>query len=298
MKSKNIIKSLAFVSLLVGGVAVANTYIDKFVKALLYRSKKDVLPYDDLMKQYGARDVFIDSDSNFKLHGILIETKGANTTVMMCHPFGHEASEMSMYIPYFKKKLHKTNILLVDARAHGNSDGYIRGLGIKDINDIVSWNIFLLKMYGKKHSILMYGKEFGANSILNASCKGMLQNVKAIISDGAYTSPSDILSYRLKKDYNITKVGSIQLLKNKILKEIKVDIGYSTVSAVKLNQVPTLYFHSRLDEFVPIEHVYPLYNANGGVKELFVTKDEVYLCHVSDTDEYKEILSNFLDKYI
>lgn len=298
MKKTNILKSAALLSVFAGGAFVANNLVEKITRTVLYRSIKDNLPYEDLMKQFKAIDLYVENESNIKLHGIMIETRGANKTVIICHPFGHEASEMSMYIPYFKKKIQKANILLINARAHGKSDGYIRGLGINDMNDLVVWNQHILKKYGNKQKILMYGKEMGANTILNAASKGMLKNVSAIISDGAYTSPYDILSSRLKRDYKITNIGTMPLIRKKIIKDSKMDIKYSTVEALKHNKIPTLFFHALLDDFVDISHVYPLYNACGGVSELFVTKEEQYLCHISETDEYKETLSKFLDKYL
>ena len=36
--------------------------------------------------------------------------------------------------------------------------------------------------------------------------------LKTIISDGAYTSPYDIIGYRLEADYKISKYPAIQLL--------------------------------------------------------------------------------------
>lgn len=298
MKKKNIIKGLAFLSTIGGGAYVANSFVEKTARIMMYRSVKDVLDYDSFKQEFEGQDVFIDGANDLKLHGLLIQCKRAKGTLVICHPFGHEAVEMSMYIPYFKKKLQKVNILLINAVAHGLSDGYIRGLGIKDVHDLVLWNDFIIQTYGKNHAIYFYGKECGANTILNACGLGLLKNVRCVISDGAYTSPYNILSYRLKKDYNIPNTFITSLIRRKIKKDCLIDIAYSTVDVVKNNTVPVLFFHSLQDEFVPIEHVYPLYNACGGQKELFVIKDEQYLCHVSETNEYKETLSRFLDKYL
>ena len=49
----------------------------------------------------------------------------------------------------FWRHLPEAQILLIDACAHGQSDGYIRGFGIKDVNDLVCWNKYLLETYGK-----------------------------------------------------------------------------------------------------------------------------------------------------
>ena len=99
----------------------------------------------------------------------MIPKENSQMTVLISHPFGLQAKDMQLYVPYFEDHLPEAQILLIDACAHGQSDGYIRGFGIKDVNDLVCWNKYLLETYGKDHKILMYGKEQGANTILNAS---------------------------------------------------------------------------------------------------------------------------------
>ena len=205
---------------------------------------------------------------------------------------------MSLYVPFFKERYPSWNILLIDACAHGQSDGYIRGLGIKDLNDLVCWNEYLLKEYGKDHQIILYGKEAGANTILKAASKHLLKNVKAIISDGAYTSVYDILAYRIVKDYKVIKFPTIQMIRHKIKQEIKINIKESYPLMLKHNDIPTLFIHMKNDDFVPLDMVYPLYNANRGNKELFVLKDERYLYELKETDDFKNTLKNFIFEYV
>ena len=45
-----------------------------------------------------------------------------------------------------------------------------------------------------------------------------LKNVEAIISDGAYTSPYDIIGYRLEADYKISKYPAISIIARHIKK--------------------------------------------------------------------------------
>ena len=219
VKNKNAVKGL----LVLGGVGTAAvsvyTISKKYAKKLLYRHHKQEDRPSILEAKYSSKNITIKNDQDIQLRGILIPKENPQETVVILHPFGLQAKDMQLYVPYFEEHLPEAQILLVDACAHGQSDGYIRGFGIKDINDLVCWNNYLLDTYGKDHKILLYGKEQGANTILNAAGKHVLKNVKAIISDGAYTSPYDIIGYRLEADYKISKYPAILLLRD-ILKKL------------------------------------------------------------------------------
>ena len=297
-KGKKIASSLAIVTAIAGGVSVINTFVCKVTKTLLYRYQKEEYKPGELETKYQGKSIYIKNSQGIKLRGILIEEPNANKTVMVLHPFGLQANDMSLFVPFFKDKIPNANILVLDACSHGQSDGYIRGFGIRDADDVSVWVKHIQKQFGKEHSIILYGKEAGANAILNAAGKQKIRGVKALISDGAYTSVYDILGERLVKDYKVIKYPTLTLLKRRIQKEIKMNIKESTVDNVKHNDIPTLYIHTKKDDFVPLQHVYALYNANRGKKELFVLKDERYLYELKETDVFKKTFTIFIDTYV
>lgn len=296
-KGKKIVSSLAVLTAVAGGVGVINTFVSKMTKTLLYRYSKE--PYEPgiLETKYQGKSVYIKNNQGVKLRGIMIAEDNADTTLVILHPFGLQANDMDLFVPFFKERMQDTNILLVDACGHGQSDGYIRGFGLRDVDDVANWLEYLQKEYDKNHKVIMYGKEAGANTLLNAAGKQKIRGVKAIISDGAYTSIYDILGERLVKDYKVVKFPTLSLLKRKIQREVKMNIKESTVNNVRHNDIPTLYIHTKNDDFVPLQHVYPLYNANRGRKDLFVLKDERYLYELKETDAFKKTFHTFLDKY-
>ena len=289
-------KGLLALTALGATAATVISLSNKFSKKLMYRHHKNEDRPSILESKYAAKDVYIKNQHDIQLHGLLIEKENADTTLLIAHPFGLEAKDMSLYVPYFETRLPQANILLIDFCAHGQSDGYIRGFGIKDVQDIVLWNQYLLKTYGKKHQIIMYGKEMGANAIINASGKHLLKNVKGIISDGAYTSPYDIIGYRIMTDYKTAKYPAIMLISKYIKKAIHIDIKESTIRYARHNDIPTLYFHTKNDDFVPLKMVYSLYNKNRGEKVLFILKDEKYLYDLQESDDYEKTLTTFIEQ--
>lgn len=297
-KGKKIATSFAVLAGLATGAGALNSFVNRTVKAMLYRHHKSEDKPSILESKYNSQNVYIKNNQGISLRGILLEEQDATHTLVMLHPFALEAKDMALYVPFFKEHYPKWNILLIDACGHGQSDGYIRGLGIKDVKDLICWNEYILERYGQDHYIVLYGKEAGANTILKAASKHLLKNVKAIISDGAYTSVYDILGYRIMKDYKLPKFPIMNLIKRKIKQEIKIDISESYAKLVKHNDIPTLYVHMKDDDLVPLDMVYPLYNANRGSKVLFVLKDECYLYELEQTDEYKQTMENFIIKYV
>ena len=289
-------KGLLALTALGATAATVISLSNKFSKKLMYRHHKNEDRPSILESKYAAKDVYIKNQHDIQLHGLLIEKENADTTLLIAHPFGLEAKDMSLYVPYFETRLPQANILLIDFCAHGQSDGYIRGFGIKDVQDIVLWNQYLLKTYGKKHQIIMYGKEMGANAIINASGKHLLKNVKGIISDGAYTSPYDIIGYRIMTDYKAAKYPAIMLISKYIKKAIHIDIKESTIRYARHNDIPTLYYHTKNDDFVPLKMVYSLYNNNRGEKVLFILKDEKYLYDLQESDDYEKTLTTFIEQ--
>ncbi|WP_249029512.1 alpha/beta hydrolase [Tannockella kyphosi] len=298
-KNKKIIAGITTASLLaVGGTYAYSTFVDQATKKILYRHHRDDDTNQRLEIDFGAKTFYIKNNMSIRLRGLLIEEKEATKTLLVLHPFGLDAKSMAMYVPFFKNKLPGCNILMVDSRAHGQSDGYIRGLGVNDVDDLVVWNEYILNTFGKDHQIILYGKEVGAATILLASSRQLLKNVVAIISDGCFTSGYDLISYRIEKDYKMPAFPCTRLIRRKIQRQAKINIKENIPEYVKHNDIPTIYFHSFHDEFVPLEYVYPLYNANRGEKVLFVVKEERYLCDVMETNDFKSTFEQFLSQYV
>lgn len=297
MKKKGLIASLSLITASIGGGFAIYKFINKATKQILYRHHKEDNS-NMIEEEFFGESVYLKNERGVKLRGILVKDAEASKTLIMLHPFGLEAEDMILYIPFFKERFDHVNFLVLDACAHGQSDGYIRGLGIKDAEDLALWCKYVVNTFGDDHKIVIYGKEMGANTAINASGRKLLTNVEAIISDGAYTSPYDIIKYRLLKDYKLPGVPTVSLLRNKIYKEVKIDIKKSTVLQAKHNDIPTIFLHMKEDDFVPLKMVYPLYNACRSRKALLVLKDERYLYDLKETNEYKDTLVDFLDQNI
>lgn len=143
------------------------------------------------------------------------------------------------------------NLLLVDQRSHGKSQGSAITFGILERLDCLRWIHFAVSRFGKDVEIMLYGISMGATTVLMASALDLPKNVKGILADCPYSSPSAIIKSVCKqKHYPPNLSYPFILLGAKLFG--RFDLNATTAAeAVKLAKVPILIIHGEADGFVP-----------------------------------------------
>ena len=197
---------------------------------------------------------------------------------------------------FLKELFPHSHVLLYDANGHGLSDGYIRGLGYKDVADLMYFNTYILQKYGEDHRVIMYGKGVGANTILNAASLNKLKNVDLIISEGAYAKAINYVANLCEKETKVSAALCKPIIHMTIKKEIKVDLNkLNTSDFVKHNNIPTIFVHSKNDKEVDFKNVLTLYNHNKSEKHLFpIVKDS--LTDLDFNDDYSLTLKEYVNE--
>ncbi len=193
------------------------------------------------------------SHDGLKLYATLIEHENPRATLLMFH--GYRSSGMNDFscATRFYYSLG-FNLLIVDQRAHGRSEGKYIGFGATERFDCQTWARIIYERYGKELPILITGISMGGATVLMASSLELPENVAAIISDSAFTSPADILSHVIRKDYHINP--SIIMPFMNMWSKALAKYSFYEVSAedtVKKAKVPILFIHGLSDDFVPSE---------------------------------------------
>ena len=85
------------------------------------------------------------------------------------------------------------NVLLVDQRAHGKSEGKCLTFGIKERRDCLSWVNYVVSKAGENCEIVLYGMSMGAATVLMAAGLDLPRNVVGIVADCGYSSPKAII---------------------------------------------------------------------------------------------------------
>lgn len=250
------------------------------------------------LSQQKTEDVFIKSDDNLKLHATLLRSSNNKNCVICFH--GYTSKGLNDYGSMAKFYNEQGfNMLIVDDRAHGDSEGTYIGFGVLDRYDVVKWVEYTIKLFGKDVNIMLHGDSMGATTVLLASGLELPKNVKAIVADCAFTSAYDVFSHILKRDYHIPKFPIMNV--TEIMTRKKAGYGYndaSTLDAVASTDIPILFVHGDKDDFVPTWMTYKNFEACKSEKELLIVKGADHAeSYYTDTPAFENAVKKMINKY-
>jgi fermentation-respiration switch protein FrsA (DUF1100 family) len=192
------------------------------------------------------------------------------------------------------------NILAVEQRAHGKSEGKWITFGIKERYDALSWCNHLIESFGRDITIVLDGISMGATTVLLASGLDLPKNVKGVIADCGFTSPWDIVTEVARRDMHIPKFPLLYLM----LPTVRLLCGFglreaSTVFEVKKSNLPILYVHGLADDFVPHEMSVKAYNSRPENSRLVSIENAAHgLCYIVDEKACQKELARFLNEVV
>ena len=212
---------------------------------------------------------------------------------ILIHGYGGQASNMVDQMDHFIDLGY--NVVAVDLRGHGKSEGKYYGLGYLDKDDIAIW-IKEIKENYHCYNIVIYGISMGGATAIMTGGLG-IENVSAIISDSAPSDFASMFSRILK--YKVGTFFGWFIIKSLVL-FVKCFAGYSLRDASSINSmplitVPVLLIHGSKDGFVPPVMMEMLYNCCTS-KKTKLTVDEADHTQSSRTDpiKYWDTIKRFL----
>ena len=186
------------------------------------------------------------------------------------------------------------NLLLVDERAHGRSQGSTITFGIRERYDCLLWAEYVVNRFGPDTKILLYGMSMGAATVLMASNLPLPEQVKGIVADCPYASAKEIickvgknLHLPSKLAYPFVALGA-RLFGGFHLDEI------DAIRAVRNAKIPILIFHGEADNFVPHGMSLSVYHANPALVQRHTFPGAAHgISYLVDPPRYRRILENF-----
>lgn len=184
--------------------------------------------------------------------------------------------------------------LIVDHRAHGESDGHVITFGYKERIDCLDWINFTINRFGKDRKIILTGISMGAATVLMASGEDLPQNVVGIIEDCGFTSAKEMILKSLKEMhlppkpmYPIVRLGGM------LWGNFDPDLA-TPLEAVKKARVPIIFIHGDADAFIPKTMCDRMYEACPAPKMQYIVKGAGHgLAYPQDEEEYFKAINEF-----
>ncbi len=222
--------------------------------------------------------------------------KGAPVEIMFHGYKGNAIRDLSGGI--FRCQALGHNVLIVDHRASGKSEGRIITFGAKESLDCVAWANYYVKEIDPNAEIILTGISMGAATVLTAASMPLPPQVVGILADCGYTSTEDIV----KKVMRDMKLPASLLYPFARLSAILIGRfdpnKTSPIESMKQCSLPVIFFHGDTDDFVPCFMSERNFEAcTSERKRMVVTPSAGHgLCFPVDQDTYIREMRDFFDQ--
>ena len=248
-------------------------------------------------REQNTEEIKIKSDDGVILVANYFSGLNSSKTIILFHGYHSTAyNDFSGLIRYYHEKNY--NLIIVDQRAHGRSEGKYIGFGVLEKFDCVQWIDYINNNYNLP-DVFLYGVSMGATTVLMAAGLGLPKNVKGIISDCGFTSIKELFAKILIKDFKISKfpIYYMASIMSKVLAGYYFKDG-STVEAVKNSKIPLLIFHGGNDSLIPKNMSKSIYDASvSEYKRICIIENADHAeCYASDSIKYEHESIGFLNR--
>ncbi|WP_055108860.1 alpha/beta hydrolase [Paenibacillus ihumii] len=251
-------------------------------------------------EQQAFEDWSLMSDDGLKLHAYYLGAPAqTNKTVIIAHGYSSKAADMGKLARMYSDKLGY-NVLLPDARGHGNSEGHYIGFGWPERRDYIQWIDQVIEHSGDQAQIVLHGVSMGGATVLMTSGEKLPPHVKAVVEDCGYTSAKEQLAYQLKRMYHLPAFPLVQT--TSLVTKLRAGYFFGEASAleqVKKSVTPTLFIHGDQDLFVPTEMAYKLYENGPAEKKLVIVPGAGHgQARLVNPEAYDREVSEFIAAYV
>ena len=252
----------------------------------------------DWFESQDPQEVSIRSYDGLRLAGWFLPAAEAKGTLLLMH--GYRSSHLLDFGAIYRE-LHALgwNILAVDQRAHGESEGKYICFGMKERYDVKSWALYLYDRLGPESPVVLDGVSMGAATVLMSLDTGLPENVRGAIADCGYTTPKAEFRHLFRTRWRIPIPEHPLMDIAEGFTKLLVGVGFedgSTLKSLAENRLPVLFVHGGSDRFVPTVFSRQNFEACTARKELIVVPEAGHgTSYLVDHAQCAAALRRFLD---
>ncbi|MEF9990889.1 MAG: alpha/beta hydrolase [Romboutsia sp.] len=246
-------------------------------------------------KNLDIEEVTIKSEDKLQLRGFYHNIYPQSKKVIIIN-HGYTANHYVAYqfIDIFIEEGY--NVLLIDMRSHGQSEGTIASYGYHESKDIGCWVDYVKERIGEDAYIGLHGQSMGASTVLIYA--GNNENkVRFVIEDCGFSNAKEAMKFQFKQG-KIPFYPIYELIRLSIRRNFGFDLNnISPKEDILKSNIPVLFIHGDDDEIVPSYMAREMYESKGGKKDmLYIAYGAKHMksC-VSNREMYKDNIKRFLE---
>ncbi|MGG6313119.1 alpha/beta hydrolase [Paenibacillus macerans] len=252
----------------------------------------------DKFERLPKRPVQVMSKDGLQLSGYVLELfPESRRWMIIVHGYTVSLLASTQYIDMFQEA--GFNILLIDQRRHGGSQGKYTTYGFQEKYDVETWVHWILENYGGNCSIGLHGQSLGGGTVLEYLSIAH-PNVKFVIADCPYSDLTELMRHQISK-LNKLPASPLLPLVNKLLQRkagFRLD-QVSPIRAVEQSKLPVLFIHGTEDNYVPTYMSRELYRQKPEPKGLLLVEGAVHAnAYGVDPKRYAEEVQSFIERFL
>lgn len=237
----------------------------------------------------------IESQDKLKLFGFY-KSNNSNRLAILVHGYAGDHMEVANAGQIFDKKGY--DILAIDMRSHGLSEGEVFTMGKNESEDLLLWINKALEI-NNNYKIVLYGQSMGASTVCLTIGEKIPNNVVLAIEDCGYDNVEKQFSYvYTKQKIHFKFLFKIFSFFTKNTMELNLK-SIDAISKLKQAKIPVLFIHGEKDDFVPTEMVY---NLSSQIPEsrrwVYIAPEAGHvMSYAVDPKKYERKINEFLSAY-
>ena len=185
------------------------------------------------------------------------------------------------------------NVLLIDQRAHGKSEGHTITFGIRERMDCLDWIHWGIERFGQNVPILLYGISMGGATVLMAAGEDIPANVRGIVADSPYSSPYEIIQ-KVCRDQHYPPTLTMPFIAAAARIFGRFSLTERTAAdAVRNATVPIMIIHGEDDRFVPCSMSADIQAANPAIRRYTFPEAGHGISYMKDMPRYHRLVKAF-----
>lgn len=246
--------------------------------------------YEPLPKE----EVQITSHDALLLNGVVVKAKQTSVKWMiLVHGY---TTSLPASIPFMEMFLEEGfNLLLIDQRRHGKSEGIYTTYGYHEKHDVAAWLGFITSTYGENCIIGLHGVSLGGGTVLEyLSLPDPV--VKFVIADCPYSDLTRLMHHQMQRLNHLPAALFLPLVNTRMRRKAGFMLEQvSPIRSVKGSNIPAMFIHGTADHYIPPEMSEDLYEAKSGLKQLLLIEGAAHGFAI-DTNPglYKQSVKKFV----
>lgn len=240
------------------------------------RYVKNNLFDESLYNSSAKEDVTLKSFDGLNLTSTFIQSKKPSKKfVILVHGVSICYVGSLKYFDMFYRE--NFNILIINQRRHGKSQGKYSTYGFYEKYDLNMWINYLKNRFGEDIILGLHGESMGAGTVMETI--PLNNSIKFVIEDCGYSNFEELLAFQITENFKnrlVRKILRPSLIFANFFMKCKAKFSMKNIIPIDIveeSDLPIMFIHGKEDYFVPWYMGLDLYKAkNKGYKELYLVE--------------------------